>query len=146
MSLLPHIQFLKQRMAMISCLPTRFEYYSAIHLTQLHNICFYAYQDIPISHKRRAGFPLTDIGIDLIDDTFNHIVQVKYYGPRYKIHYGKLSTFLATPILVGQKHLQMTLVRTHHSKLHSNIHQIVQRGDLNDIKLCSQEFLKSMKD
>ena len=73
MSLSLHLQFLKQRMAAISCLPTRFEYYSAIHLTRIHNVCFYAYQDIPISHKRYAGFPLTDKGIDLIDETFRKL-------------------------------------------------------------------------
>lgn len=94
MTLLQHIHFLKQRMMLTPCLYTRFEYYSAIHLTKLHNICFYAYKDIPLSHKRSAGFPLTDKGVDLIDETFNHIAQVKYYSPRSKIHYGKLSTFL----------------------------------------------------
>jgi hypothetical protein len=145
MSVSLHLQFLEQRMATMSCLPSRFEYYSAIHLTKLHNVCFYAYKDIPISHKRYAGFPLTDKGIDLIDETFSHIGQVKYYGPRSKIHYGKLSTFLATPILVGRKHLQMTLVRTHHSKLHSEIHQIVQRGDLKDVTLCAREFKQNMR-
>jgi hypothetical protein len=132
-------------MMLTPCLYTRFEYYSAIHLTKLHNICFYAYKDIPLSHKRSAGFPLTDKGVDLIDETFNHIAQVKYYGPRSKIHYGKLSTFLATPILVGRKNLKLTLIRTDHSKLHSDIHQIVERGDLTDITMCSQEFLKCMR-
>jgi hypothetical protein len=122
MSLSLHLQFLKQRMAAISCLPTRFEYYSAIHLTRIHNVCFYAYQDIPISHKRYAGFPLTDKGIDLIDETFSHIVQVKYYGAHSKIHYSKLS------------------------KLHSDIHQIVQRGDLTDVTLCAREFMKHMRE
>ena len=145
MSLPLHLLFLEQRMATMKCLPSRFEYYSAIHLTKLHNVCFYAYKDIPISHKRYAGFPLTDKGIDLIDETFSHIGQVKYYGPRSKIHYGKLSTFLATPILVGRKNLQLTLVRTHHSKLHSDIQNIVHREDLNDVTLCAQEFMKSMR-
>ena len=145
MTLLLHLQFLKQRMATTSYLPTRFEYYSAIHLTTLYNTCFYVYKDIPISHKRNAGFPITDKGIDLIDETFDHIGQVKYYGSRSKIHYGKLSTFLATPILVGRKNLQLTLIRTNNSKLHSDIQQIVQRGDLTDITLCPQEFLKNMR-
>jgi len=141
MSLLPHLQFLEQRMASIRHLPTRFEYYSAIHLTNLHQIRFYAYQDIPLSHKRDTGFPLHDKGVDLIDETFRHIVQVKYYGPKRKIHYSHLSTFLATPLLVGRKHLQLTLVRTQHSKIHREIQQIVQRGDLADVTLCSNEFL-----
>lgn len=145
MSLSLHLQFLEQRMATMSCLPSRFEYYSAIHLTKLYHVCFYAYKDIPISHKRYAGFPITDKGIDLIDETFSHIGQVKYYSSRSKIHYGKLSTFLATPILVGRKHLQMTLVRTHHSKLHSDIQNIVRRRDLNDVTLCALDFMKNTR-
>ena len=142
MSLLPHLHFLEQRMAALRHLPTRFEYYSAIHLTKLHQTRFYAYQDIPLSHKRDAGFPLSDKGVDLIDETFRHIVQVKYYGPRAKLHYGNLATFLATPLLVGRKHLKLTLVRTDHSKLHSEIHRMVTRGDLVDVALCARAFLK----
>jgi len=128
-------------MASIVHIPTRFEYYSAIHLTKLHNIRFYAYQDIPFSHKRDNGFPLHDKGVDLIDETFRHIVQVKYYGPKRKIGYGHLATFFGTPLLVGRKHLQLTLVRTRHSKIHSEIRNMVQRGDLADVTLCSNQFL-----
>ncbi len=95
-----HLQFLEQRLASLTQLHTRFEYYSAIHLSKLHHIHFYAYQDIPVRHKRYSGFPLVDKGIDLIDETFSHIVQVKYYGPKHKIGYGNLATFLGTPVLV----------------------------------------------
>jgi hypothetical protein len=102
-----HLQFLEQRLSTLSHLPTRFEYYSAIHLSKLHNICFYVYQDIPDSHKRNAGFPVFDKGVDLIDETFRHIVQVKYYGPKRKIGYGHLATFLGTPILVGRRYLNL---------------------------------------
>jgi hypothetical protein len=139
-----HILFLEQRLASLTHIPTQFEYYSAIHLSKLHNIRFYAYQDIPENHKRYAGFPLVDKGIDLIDETYNHIVQVKYYGPKRKIGYGHLATFLGTPVLVGRKHLNLTLVRTNHSKLHSEIQQIVQRGDLTDVPLCPYAFLKTL--
>ena len=138
-----HLQFLEQRLSTLSHLPTRFEYYSAIHLSKLHNICFYVYQDIPDSHKRNAGFPIFDKGVDLIDETFRHIVQVKYYGPKRKIGYGHLATFLGTPILVGRRYLNLTLVRTNHSKLHTDIQQIVQRGDLTDVPLCPYAFLKT---
>lgn len=138
-----HLQFLEQRLSTLSHLPTRFEYYSAIYLSKLHNICFYAYQDIPDSHKRNAGFPVFDKGVDLIDETFHHIVQVKYYGPTRKIGYGHLATFLGTPILVGRRYLNLTLVRTNHSKLHTDIQQIVQRGDLTDVPLCPYAFLKT---
>ena len=144
MTLLPHLQFLEQRMSTLRHLPTRFEYYSAIHLTKLYQTRFYAYQDIPLSHKRDAGFPLYDQGVDLIDETFRHIVQVKYYGPRNRIHYSTLATFLGTPLLVGRRHLQLTLVRSKHSIIHSEIHRMVERGDLTDITLCSHEFLKTM--
>lgn len=139
-----HLHFLEQRMASLKSISIRFEYYSAIHLSKLHQIRFYAYQDIPDSHKRDAGFPIYDKGVDLIDETFRHIVQVKYYGPKRKIGYGHLATFLGTPVLVGRKHLNLTLVRTNHSKLHSEIQQIVQRGDLTDVPLCPYAFLKTL--
>ena len=139
-----HLQFLEQRLASLTQLHARFEYYSAIHLTKLHQIRFYAYQDIPVSHKRNAGFPLIDKGVDLIDETYNHIVQVKYYGPKRKIGYGHLATFLGTPVLVGRKHLNLTLVRTNHSTLHSEIQKIVERGDLTDVPLCPYAFLNTL--
>jgi hypothetical protein len=139
-----HILFLEQRLASLTHIPTQFEYYSAIHLSKLHNIRFYAYQDIPENHKRYAGFPIYDKGVDLIDETYNHIVQVKYYGPKRKIGYGHLATFLGTPVLVGRKHLNLTLVRTNHSKLHSEIQQIIKRGDLTDVPLCPYAFLKTL--
>ena len=145
MTLFSHLQFLERQMASVRHLPTLFEYHAALHHTKLHQTRFYAYQDIPLSHKRDAGFPLSDKGIDLIDETFRHIVQVKYYGPRMKLHYGQLSTFLATPLLVGRRHLRLTLVRTNHCKIHSDIHQMVQRGDLSDVTLCQRSFLKSIR-
>jgi hypothetical protein len=129
-------------MTTIQHLPTLFEYYSAIHLTKERQSRYYVYNDLPDSHKRNAGFPLTDKGVDLVDETWKHIVQVKYYGSKQRIHYGKLSTFLGTPLLVGQRHLNLTLVRTYHCKLHSEIHRIVQRGDLKDITLHARDFLK----
>ena len=138
-----HIQFLERQMRNITHLPTLFEYYSAIHMTNLHQIRFYAYQDIPLSHKRDAGFPLSDKGIDLVDETFCHIVQVKYYGFQKKLHYGNLATFLATPILVWRPNLRLTLIRTKHSVLHTDLQRMVQRRDLIDVTLCSKEFLKS---
>jgi len=140
-----HIRFLHGQMKSIIHVPTLFEYYAAIHLTKERQMLFYAYRDIPDSHKMKAGFPIQDKGIDVIDSTLQHIVQVKYYKKGGEIHYGKLSTFLATPVLVGKKHLELTLVRTRHSQLHHEIQQIVRRGDMNDITLCSHTFLDSLK-
>jgi len=132
-----HLQFLKNQLSCVTYRPTQFEYYAAIHLTTLYQRPFYVYQDLPISHKLDAGFPLTDKGIDLVDECFRHIVQVKYYNSTNKIHYGKLSTFLATPLLVGRKDLTLTLVRTPQSRVHSDIQKIIRRGDLNDVVLSS---------
>lgn len=145
MSLLTHLEFLRTQMMLYNHLPTLFEYYSAIHLTQQHQRRFYVYQDLPHSHKKDAGFPLKDKGVDLVDETFRHIVQVKYYRPRSKITYRCLSTFLATPLLVGRKHLHLTLVRTHQCILHTDIQHIIQRGDMKDVTLCSNEFLRILK-
>ena len=139
-----HLQFLHYQMKSIVHLPTLFEYYAAIHLTKQLQHPFYAYRDIPDSHKINAGFPIGDRGIDVIDSTFQHIVQVKYYKKHGKIYYGNLSTFLASPILVGRKHLQLTLVRTHQSRLHSDIQNIVDRGDMKDVTLCPKQFLQAV--
>jgi hypothetical protein len=140
-----HLQFLEQRLASLTHLSLQFEYYSAIHLTKQFQTRFYAYQDIPESHKKYAGFPISDKGIDLIDETFQTIVQVKYYKKNGKIYYGNLSAFLASPILVGRKDLRLTLVRTNHSWLHPEIQNIIKRGDMKDITLCPNQFLETLK-
>ena len=142
--ILSHLQFLKYQMKSIIHVPTLFEYYAAAYLTKEQNKLFYVYRDLPDSHKTNAGFPIEDRGIDVIDETMQHIVQVKFYKKHGEIHYGKLSTFLATPILVGQKNLRLTLVRTNHSCLHPEIQNIIQRGDMNDITLCPHTFLRSL--
>jgi len=142
MTLLPHLRFLESRMATITNLPTLFEYYSAIHLTKTRNTRYYVYEDLPNSHKRDAGFPINDKGVDLVDETWNHIVQVKYYKPKSKIYYGSISTFLATPILVGRKHLNLTLVRTNHCKIHYELTNIIKRDDMKDVTLCNRAFLR----
>jgi Restriction endonuclease len=141
----PHLQFLQYQMKSITHMPTLFEYYAAIHLTKQLQTQFYVYRDLPDSHKTSAGFPIQDKGIDVIDATLQHIVQVKYYKKNAIIHYGKLSTFLGSPVLVGRKDLRLTLIRTHHCKLHPDIQKIVKRGDMKDITLCPNQFLQSMK-
>ena len=140
-----HLQFLYYQMKWISHVPTLFEYYAAIHLTKKLQTQFYVYRDLPDSHKVTAGFPIQDKGIDVIDSTLQHIVQVKFYKKHGEIHYGKLSTFLASPILVGRKNLQLTLVRTNHSWLHPELQNIVRRGDMNDVTLCPNQFLETLK-
>lgn len=140
-----HIRFLESQMRHVTHLPTLFEYYSAIHMTKMNQTRFYVYRDLPASHKRDAGFPLSDKGVDLMDETFRHIVQVKYYGAQKKIHYGNLATFLATPILVGRPNLRLTLIRTKHCVLHSELERIIQRGDMADVPLCSRAFLKRVR-
>uniref|UniRef100_A0A6C0IH60 Restriction endonuclease n=1 Tax=viral metagenome TaxID=1070528 RepID=A0A6C0IH60_9ZZZZ len=139
--LLQHLTFLEQRMRTIRHLPSAFEYYAAKQMTLFHKIPFYVYQDISPVQKQRFGFPLQDKGVDLADEHFTHIAQVKYYGHGKMIHYGALSTFLGTPILVGKRNLPMTLIRTRHSVLHPELQNIVDRRDITDFKLCSTEFL-----
>jgi hypothetical protein len=136
-----HLQFLSKQMANITYLPTLFEYYSAIHMSKLHQTPFFVYRDIPLSHKKLAGFPLTDKGIDLINACFTHIAQVKYYGQRSQITYGRLSTFLATPILTGKRVLHLTLLRTDHCKVHNDVRRIIERADLCDVVLHDRAFL-----
>jgi len=140
-----HIYTLNHKMYRISNLPTAFEYYSAIHLTQLFQKPFHVYQDIPASAKQKFGFPIQDKGVDIVDEGFDHIAQVKYYRNDSVIKYGTLSTFLATPVLVGRKAMKLSLVRTDHSLIHADIQKIVMRGDMTDYKLCQKSFLESIK-
>jgi hypothetical protein len=140
-----HLQFLTKQMTLVTHRHTLFEYYSAIHMSKLHQTPFFVYADIPVSHKKLAGFPLTDKGIDLINDRFTHIAQVKYYGPKGRITYGGLSTFLATPVLTGQRFLRMTLLRTDHCRVHDEVKGIIQRGDLCDIALKESVFLDCIR-
>ena len=137
-----HLNCLQRKMYTIKHLPTQFEYYSAMHMTRLCNTPFFVYNDIAISKKIEFGFPLYDKGIDIIDESFTHIAQVKYYKKDIHIGYGKLSTFLATPLLVGRNNLILTLLRTSHSKLNCDIQNIIKRGGMKDIELCNAEFLK----
>jgi hypothetical protein len=139
-----HIYSLERKMLHISHLPTAFEYYSALHLTRYYRKPFFVYQDVPPSKKADFGFPIQDKGVDIVDEHFQHIAQVKYYKEYSQIHYGKLATFLATPLLVGKK-LDMTLVRTDHCLLHFDIKQMVIRGDVKDIALCNRDFLQTMQ-
>ena len=132
-------------MNLVRHVPTLFEYHAAMHMTRLHGVRFYVYQDVPESHKMGAGFPVMDKGVDLISETYDHIAQVKYYRPKRTIHYGKLSTFLATPLLVGRPHLRLTLLRTSHCCLHKEIQMIVQRGDMRDVTLCQRAFLRDIR-
>lgn len=140
-----HLQFLTKQMTFVTHRPTLFEYYSAIHMSKLHQTPFFVYHDIPLSHKRSAGFPFTDKGIDLINDCFTHIAQVKYYGPKGQITYGSLSTFLATPVLTGKRMLHMTLLRTDHCKVHEDVKGIIRRADLTDIALKEKDFLDCIR-
>ena len=140
-----HLQFLRHQMRLHQHAPTLFEYYAAIHMSRLHHTCFYVYQDVPVSHKIARGFPATDKGIDLINETYDHIAQVKFYRSQRMIHYGKLSTFLATPLLVGRPQLQLTLLRTAHSTLHREIEAIVRRGGIHDIGLDADAFWRLLK-
>jgi len=144
-SLAKHIYALERTMRTIPHLPTAFEYYSAIHMTQLYQKPFYVYQDIPAQTKQQWGFPLQDMGVDLADERFDHIAQVKYYRSDSEITYGRLSTFLATPLLVGRKHLTLSLLRPQESILHAHIQKIVMRGDITDHTLCAKAFLHAMK-
>jgi len=139
-----HLRFLESRMAAIQHRPTLFEYYAAIHMTRLHQTRFYVYQDLPDSHKRDAGFPIQDKVVDLIDETYRHIAQVKYYKPNRMICYGHLATFLATPVLVGYKHLRLSLVRTEHCKIHSDIEHMVRRKDLTDVLIRQSDFFSHL--
>ena len=143
--LLKHINALERKMRSITHLPTAFEYYSAKHMTLLYKEPFHIYGDISPTHKTNNNFPIQDKGIDLADDYFTHIAQVKYYGHGKVIHYGALSTFLGSPLLVGNKNIKMTLIRPTHTILHNEIADMVKRGDIMELILCANDFRREMR-
>lgn len=145
-----HIHFLKWNIFRLASLPiTRFtypeifEYYSAIYMSKRHHTRFNVWKNIDMNKKKKEGFPVMDMGIDVSDPNFKHIVQSKYYRANNTITYGKLATFLSTPMLVG-KSVKMTLIRTEHSLIDRNIECIIIRGDLEDVVVDNKQFLQDV--
>jgi hypothetical protein len=98
-----------------------------------------------MNKKKKEGFPVIDMGIDVSNLNFNHIVQSKYYRANNIITYGKLATFLSTPLLTG-KPVKMTLIRTEHSLIDHNIECIIVRGDLEDVVVDNKQFLQDVEE
>ena len=124
-------------------LPIMFEYYCAMVMSKIYKTPFYVWKNLSPSHTKKAienGFPLREKGIDLFNDSFSHIGQSKFYGKNTTITYGKLSTFLASDKLVG-KPLRMTLLRTDHSRLSNDIVKMVECGVIDDVRVCTDDFL-----
>lgn len=147
-----HIHFLEWNIFRLSKLPisnvtypTMFEYYSAIHMSKRHQKEFHVWQNIDKRKKKKAGFPIMDMGVDVSDLQFNNIVQSKYYRADNIITYGKLATFLSMPMLTG-KSPKMTLIRTEHSLIDDDIGSIVDRGDLEDLLIKKEQFLQDVDD
>jgi hypothetical protein len=128
-------------------LPVMFEYYCAMVMSTIYKDPFYVWKNLSSAHIKKAladGFPLQEKGIDLFNDSFCHVGQAKFYGKNTTITYGKLATFLASDKLVG-KPLRMTLLRTDHSRLSTDIEKMVERGLIEDVRVCTYEFLDRVK-
>ena len=143
-----HISFLEKNIKQLLfhthnnlTFPTIFEYYSAIHLTKIHQKPFYVWKDLSRTQKKNANFPNTDKGVDIADESFTILGQSKYYSENNSITYGKLSTFLSTDKLVGRNDLQFILLRTDHSRIDKFIKPMIDRKILIDIPLKNIDFL-----
>lgn len=143
-----HIHFLERKIYELGkhdhplSLPNQFEYYSAIQLSKIHQKPYYVWKDLTPLQKEMAGFPINDKGIDLAEETFTSVGQVKYYGEKQSIGYGKLATFCGMPTLTG-RNLVLNLLRTSHSCLSSDIQGMVKEGRMTDIPLCTHTFLET---
>ncbi len=153
MNLFSHIRLLEWNMfALYSqkrtniTLPTIFEYYSARYFTEKYSRPYHVWGDIPPRQKTSNRFHVKDTGVDVSEDTFTHICQAKYYSNGNMINYGKLSSFLAMPLLVGRRDMRLTLFRTSHSILDKKIVKMVVRGDLEDITVDNDEFLSDVEE
>ena len=153
MNLLSHIRVLEWNMFALYyqkknniTLPTIFEYYSARYFTEKYNRPYHVWGDIPPNQKTSNRFYVKDTGVDVSEDTFTHICQVKYYREGNVIPYGKLSSFLAMPLLVGRRDMRLTLFRTSHSLIDKKVLKMVERGDLEDITVDNDEFLSDVEE
>ena len=98
-------------------LPSIFEYYCAIFLSKKHNENFYVWKDILPSIKENLKAPTNDKGIDISNEYFTNLNQVKYYGEDSIICYSKLSTFLAFGTFFTKEirnNICYSLLRTEH--------------------------------
>jgi len=145
-----HIHFLRWNIYRLASSPITkftypeiFEYYSAIYMSKRHLTHFHVWKNIDAKKKKKEGFPVMDMGIDVSDPKFDHIVQSKYYRTNNIITYGKLATFLSTPMLTG-KPVKMTLIRAEHSLIDRNIECIIIRGDLEDVVVDNEQFLQDV--
>lgn len=126
-------------------LPTCFEYYSAIFLTNLYDTPFNVWKDIDKNIKNVHGFPKRDLGIDLSNDTFSIIGQSKYYT-KSTITYEKLSTFLAIEKLANSSNnIKSVLIRNKDSKIDSNVKKMIQNNILIDIEINEKDFMKKIE-
>jgi hypothetical protein len=121
--------------------PTIFEYYSAVQLSITHKKPFWVWKDIPKEEKLKAKLPVLDKGIDISDETFTNLGQCKYYSNGNYITYNKISSFLATRVLVGRQDINFNLIRTNDCKIDKSLQSIIFRKDLKDIKIDNQDFL-----
>ena len=147
-----HLHFLKWNIFKMESSPlTRFtypeifEYYSAIYMSKRYQTQFHVWKNIDKEKKKKESFPVMDMGIDVSDPHFSHIVQCKYYRANNIITYGKLATFLSTPLLTG-KSAKMTLIRTEHSLIDHNIKCIIDRGDLEEVLVVNEQFLHDVNE
>ena len=101
---------------------------------------FFMYKDFCKEKKLKNGFPITDKGVDLIDESSNIIGQCKYYSKNTSITYSKLSTFLATEKITGKK-LDFYLIRTDDCKIDGLVKKMMDRKILNDVCISRDEFL-----
>lgn len=126
-------------------IPTCFEYYSAIFLTNTFNMPFNVWKDVTKDEKKKYNFPLKDKGVDLVNQKFTIIGQSKYYK-KSTITYGKLSTFLAIDKIVDKTDFQMALVRLSNSKIDSHVKYMISKGILIDFEIEEKDFIETCEE
>jgi hypothetical protein len=156
MNYVNHIRFLESKIYQLIyknpknnlTLPTCFEYYSAIFLTNLYNTPFNVWKDIDTNNKKMRGFPTRDLGIDLSNHTFSIVGQSKYYT-KSTITYGKLSTFLAIEKLAysncSNEKFTSVLIRNKDSKIDSNVKKMIQNNIIIDIEINDKDFFNKIE-
>ena len=125
--------------------PTMFEYYGAIHFSEQYHRPYRVWGDITATSKKNHKFQVRDTGVDLTEDTFTHLCQVKYYRAGNMISYSKLANFLAMPLIIGRHDIKMTLFRPSHSLLDRKTLRLIDKGDLEDVVIENDKFLSDVE-
>ena len=141
-NLIKHIHFLEKRMCTIAPLPLVFTYYSALYMTRKYQKPFLVYKDIPLHKKQYFGYFFSHDEL-ISDQEGKHVALVDYHNDDMESN--KLEQFITIPERMQHNPLELSLIYTHNSTLHIDLHKLISTNKINQISICENEFMMSLK-